>query len=366
MNMNNQLKMRRFGMRLLTVAGLILLGCGGCLQAALAQETETKIAYGSVENTAPTVVAGSIHLNDGATNDPTSITLTEGGAGVLRCKFELTDPDGCGDIDELDTSVYYPMTSQVFIYYSGAWDADNGYCYPNERNCYSGLLMTCSYDAGSCTGGADLTAAYTCKSRAYYDGFDEGARYYSQPSIESGNWNCGVMARDEGGLWNATVTGSTPTEINELLAIRVAGTSGTYPSSDYFSYGNINLGEVSGAQTLAIENTGNMVIDSDIKSYADSDPETIACTTGTIPVGNQNYSLTPAFTWNSATADSSTVFHVESSNKTLDANIPVSNWENDLYANYSSVNSYWRLKMPSAGVDGTCADSLVFTVKENI
>jgi hypothetical protein len=326
---------------------------------ALAADAPAYIGvYSEVANVAPSVVSGSIHLNDGVTDDPASITLSEGGSSVLRCKFEMNDADGCEDIDNVD------FGNNVTVYYSEVWAPG---CYFDERNCYYGAgMVTCSYDSGSCTGGADTTASYTCETTGYYAPTEEGIRYYAQPSIDAGNWNCAVLPKDEAGATGTLTYGTTPTEVNELLAFKVAGGSGTYPASDYVSYGTINLGAVSIQQSVVMSNTGNMVIDTDIKSYDDGDAENIACTSGKIAVGMQNYSMTDSFTWNSSTADSSTVFRVQSTNKTLDANLAYSTYLDDSVGNISHDEVYWKLKMPSSLVGGTCSDSLVFTAKESV
>ena len=347
----------KIGAGICLIALIQLMGLLMPVQVFAQGDYDYVLADAQIENTAPSVVSSSIHLNDGATDDPSAITLTEGASTPLLCKFELNDPDGCEDIDAGIETIL--AAGYVYVYYSGAWTTG---CYPDERNCYNGAMVPCTYDIGSCTGGADTTSTFTCNTVGYYYTATPGLRYYAQPSIDAGDWKCTVYPVDEALATGAPDTGSTPTEVNELLAFKVAGSSGTYPASDYINYGTINLGEISAtAQQIKVTNTGNLAVDSDIKGSSANIP----CDSGSIPVGNQNYSLSSGFTWYSATADSSTVFHTEDSNKTLETDLIYADYLDDLDGTTSDIATYWKLKMPSSLVGGSCSDSLVFTVKES-
>jgi hypothetical protein len=301
------------------------------------------------------VVSGSIMLNDGTTDDPTSISLTEAGSKFLRCKVTVSDDNGCGDIDGMPPS--------ATIFYSGA--SGGSACSADRRDCYTGdsgsvATAPCTYDADSCTdptGGTDLTATYTCRA---YANATEGLRYFAAPSIDAGGWNCYIVPKDESSGIGTGVLGDTPTAVTELLAFNVLGDY----TDDYINYGVISRGAVSSQQVITFYNTGNMSIDTDVKEFSTYAAGMI-CSVGTIPIGNQNYSLTTGFEWYSATADSTTVFHVIDSDKRLHLDQSVTTSSEDLGATISSKESYWRLKMPSSGINGYCESTYVFTVAEN-
>jgi hypothetical protein len=329
-------------------AGLYLCGLFS-VNTALAQDSDVVTMGSSIENAAPEILGGNYVAFYHDTNlNPVSIDLIEGSSADLTCRVNVADPNGCTDLDG--------ATQTAYIYYSGASGAPT--CVENGRDCYH---ATCTYVEDSCAGGTSPFADFVCTVNI---AGPDGLRYYAQPSVDPAGWYCHVIPKDEGNLEGIGVTGDTPTQVNELLAFEVRGPDGTYPTTDAIAYGSIALNAVSDRKTVVVRNTGNLSINADVRSEAAY--LTLPCTIGSIPIGNQNYSLTDSFEWYSATADSPSVFHVISTDKLLGMEQPVTTYSQDIAAGVSSMNVYWKLKMPETGVSGSCTGGVAFTVEEGV
>jgi len=258
-------------------------------------------------NTLP--VASGVSINSGAA----SITLTENTTTPVSCTATVTDNDGCTDITGANYIFY--RTSQ-----GSAGATDNNYRYSGS----------CTQDGGSCTGGGDLTATYTCTINAqfYTDPTDAGSPYPTD------DWTCRVTPSDNVGAGTAD---TDTIEMNSLTALNVTAN---------INYGTLGMGTDTGAtnQTAVVTNTGNRSIDSQMSGTD------MSCTIGSIPVGNQEYSAS-AFTYGAGTDLSGTP-------TSLVLTLPQPT--NDV-APVITDDSLWGLGMPTMGVSGSCTGTNTFT-----
>lgn len=277
---------------------------------------------GPVEAQGTRPVASNVSIDSGAA----SVTLTEGSTKNVVCIAVVTDDDGCEDI-VTTTAVFY-RTSVT----GGAGAADD------NNNHYS---INCVVDSGSCTGGGDLTATYTCTFPVYY---------YADPTdagdYEATDWTCQVAPSD--GVGEGTANTDT-IEMASLAGLDVEST---------INYGELALGtdtESVNQQTI-ITNKGNVQIDIKLDGYGseDGDGKSMICSIGSIPIGNEEYS-TSAFTYGTGTNLTDTAVEI-------DLDVPQQTDD----ANPSTKEVYWGFGMPSAGVGGSCSGTVVFTAVNDI
>lgn len=267
-------------------------------------------------------VASSVSIDNGAA----SVTLTEGLTKNVICTAVVTDDDGCEDI-AATTAVFYRTNVS-----GGAGAADD------NNNHYS---VNCVVDNGSCTGGGDLTATYTCTFPVYYyaDPTDDG-------DYEATDWTCQVTPSD--GVGEGTADTDT-IEMASLVGLDVDTT---------INYGELALGTDTGSvnQQTTVTNRGNVQIDIKLDGYGSSDGDgySMICSIGSIPVGNEEYS-TSTFTYGTGIALTDAAVE-------LDLDVPQQTDD----ATPSTKEVYWGLGMPSTGVGGSCSGTVVFTAVNDI
>jgi len=280
----------------------------------------------SVTNALP--VASSVSIDSAAA----SITLTEATTKTVTATFNVTDDNGCEDIDSHATN------DTVAVLYRTNVTGGAG-CTPDALNCYS---MSCSQDAGSCTaGGADLAATYTCTASVqfYADATDAGTYITT-------DWTATATPRDNAGTDGTTAADTI--EMDTLTALNVTTT---------IAYGALALGAntTTTDQTTVVTNTGNNdPIDIQLDGYGatDGDGYSMTCTIGTITIGNERYSLTAATDWSTKTQLTDTAANVTTFDLAKGAS--------------STKNVYWGFGMPSTGVGGSCTGKVNFTAITNI
>ena len=261
----------------------------------------------TVQNVAP--VVSSVTLNGGS-----AIDLTESTSTSVTVTAQVSDNNGCADINSSTSSV-------TSIYRSGiGWSGCQGSS--NENNCYA--LKSCVYDTGSCTGGVDLTSTFTCNVSLYYDADPTG----TNTQYPSDTWKNTVKACDTGALCgNAEVT--TGVKMNMLTALDVTSSIG---------YGSLNPGGSSGSdQTTTITGTGNTGLDPD---YSGTD---MASGGNTIVAGQQKYDFTGGKVWGSMdyTLSNSATQEPLHCTKTTNHSSP------------STKPTYWRIQIPSSQASGS-------------
>ncbi|KPJ55185.1 hypothetical protein AMJ47_01575 [Parcubacteria bacterium DG_72] len=267
-------------------------------------------------------VASSVSIDSGAA----SVTLTEGSTKNVVCTALITDDDGCEDITSV-TSVFYRTNLA-----GGPEAADDN----NDH--YS---INCVVDGGSCTGGGDLTATYTCTFPVYY---------YADPT-DAGDylatdWTCQVTPSDSVGEGTAD---TDTIEMDSLVGLDVDAT---------INYGELALGANTGStnQQTTITNRGNVQIDITLDGYgsSDGDGKSMTCSISSITIGNEEYGIS-SFTYGTGTDLTDTAVE-------LDLDVPQQT--ND--ATPSTKEVYWGFGMPSTGVGGSCSGTVVFTAVNDI
>jgi hypothetical protein len=279
--------------------------------ALAADGVNTAVTGASVTNVLPVSSAVDITL--------AAIDLTEADHTHVAVTATVTDNNGCEDITG--------VTAKLF-----RTDLTSACTAPDLNNCLTPVAMTVV--PLSCTaGGGDLSADYTASIEVQYyaDATDAGA--YSATT-----WSVNVIPSDTIGAGTAGTDDTA--EMNTLTALNV---------STPITYGALALGAITADTTAfdtTVTNTGNKAtIGAQVKSGAAT---ALACTIGTIPVGNEKYDAvsTTAYASKTAlTAGDITVADVSAAKGAA--------------GNTDTVG--WGLQMPATGVSGTCAGTVVFT-----
>ncbi len=299
------------------------------MAATVVTDTGDVITDIDVNNESPVVDSVTVAASSGgAQADP--VNLTEGTTTTLYIHGEYTDNNGCGDVSDQQGAGDGGITA--VLYRSGVGSS----CSADNNNCY--VISSSSCSITGCAGGGDVTASYECTVNVEYyaDPTDAGA-YAAE------NWMATVKARDE-----ADADGTKDSvgfEVSSLLALDVSAT---------LDYGSLAFNEVSTEKNLTVTNTGNIALDYYTKAEADgSHPNgAMACDLGTIPAGNQEYSLTSGFTYGNGTdlTDSNTLVNATIAARTDDLNP-------------STRLLYWRIQIPASGLKGTCSGTTSFTAE---
>ncbi len=224
-----------------------------------ADTTSTSVTVG---NAAPSISATTF-------NSGSAIVLTENTTTAVYATTTVTDSNGCGSIYGVTANIRRSGVAAASCDQVG--EADNNSCYP---------VLTCTVEAGTCTGGSDTAANYVCSTslQFYADPTDSG-------SFSAQNWTVDLIAGD--GVATTTEAANASVELNSLAALNVDAS---------LAYGTIAANTDTGAlnSTTTVTNTGNTNIDPDISgTNMTSGGDTIA-------VGNQEYSSS-IFTYGSGT-----------------------------------------------------------------
>ncbi|MEA1936600.1 MAG: hypothetical protein U9N04_00630, partial [Patescibacteria group bacterium] len=204
-------------------------------EKAQADTSDTSV---TVTNASPVASAASID------SDATNITLTENITTEVVCFATVTDNNGYEDIDSVEAILYRTSVG------AGAADNDNThYTLSGDANCVPSNPGT-------------ITEDYTCT-------FD--VQFFAEPA----EWSCQLTPTDGGGA------GTPDTDIITLDSLNALDVVAT------IAYGNMGLGNDSGASPVStqVTNTGNTIMDPQVSSAA-----AMTCATGTIAVGNQEWS----------------------------------------------------------------------------
>jgi len=264
------------------------------------------------ENSLP--IMSGVLINSG----DTSINLTENSTTAVNVIGTATDTNGCSNLSGVSAKLYRTTVGV------DASDDDN--------NHYS---VSCSQDEGSCLGGEDNTATYTCAF---------SVQYYADPTDASSvnaadNWTTQLTPSDSVGAGTAD---TDTIEMNSLTALNVTAS---------INFGELALGNNTDTtnQTTTITNTGNEGLDVNVSGYGatPSDGYAMTCTIGTIAIANAKYS-TSTFDYDLAgTALASTTAE-------LDLDIP------QRTGTVTTGIVYWGIGLPSTNVGGSCSGTIVF------
>jgi hypothetical protein len=188
------------------------------------------------------------------------------------------------------------------------------------------------YTNASCHSVSNSTyyANYTC-------GFS--LQYYAN----NGTWQCNITATDSApniGFENRTFA------INELLAVEV--------SPNVIDYGKLQATNISPDDVnMTVTNRGNVPFNVTVEGYGEIPLDGLAmrCDTGTVPIGNQRYSVNHSLLFGTMVPLTGTATEIK--------NLTLAQRTNDAALGLSSNMTYWKLQLPTL-VQGNCNGTVVF------
>lgn len=300
------------------VAGLLVLIFVINLQSR-ANDSSTQV---NVTNSPPTV--NTVYFSETSEGAQISdLSLNENTSKTLYIYGSYTDDNGCSDVTSLNFTLY------------GGSSIGGANCPQNDLNCYNqnSTGYSCNFTSvasDQCTGGTDTTANYVCSVPVQYfaDATDDGP--YS-----ANDWVARVTATD-----NSSSTGyldSALLTVNTLTALDVGSS---------INYGSLALGATSAADVpLPITNTGNK-----IGLNVNASGTNMTCTAGSIPASNQHYSTLAGQLYSYTLA-------LNTFPTLISFGIPKA----ASVSSPSTENLYWRLQIPSTGINGSCTGTSTFS-----
>ncbi len=257
--------------------------------------------------------ASNANMESGAA----SINLTSGTTKSITGTVDVTDEDSCQDIDTVNARFY-----RTSLGYAGSADNNNRY------------IITCTVQAGTCTGAEDTTASYNCNYDIQY--YAEGTDPASQNSAD--DWSYEARPVDEVGEGDYSID---TTEINSLVSIA---------TTSFIDFGLLQLGTNTGStnQIIEVTNIGNTRVDILLSAYAvtEQDGNSLSCSYGVIPITNLKYNLL-GFTYDTGGTA------VSSSPVEIDFDLEKST------GSTSKSNVYFGLQIPIVSVSNNCTGTVV-------
>lgn len=257
-------------------------------------------------------VAGFAAAPTVGTITPTDpISLAENSTAIVWCNATITDNDGFADVTGVNATIWDTAATTENA-------ADSG------SNHYTNASCTLS-------GGSGTTVDAACAFPL---------QYYANAT----EWTCKLIANDS---TSATGTNNiTTVTVNELKALS---------TDSPIAFGELALGATSGEQSITVTNTGNTLIDVSVDGYGsiDGDGYAMTCSIGgsEIPLSKMKYNLTSGQDFD-ATMTSLT-------------DVAVILADFDLVKTTDGTPStkpvYWKLRMPSSDVGGSCSGKIVVT-----
>ena len=251
---------------------------------------------------APTV--GSVTATD-------PIALNESSTVTAWCNATITDDDGFTDVIGVNATIWDPAATT-----EGAADSGGNH-----------------YTNASCTlsGGDGTTVNAACAFPV---------QYYANAT----EWTCKLIAID-----NTSATGTNNITTVTVSALKALSTDST------IAFSELALGATSGENSITVTNTGNTQIDVSVDGYGSSDGDGYAmtCSIGgsEIPLSKIKYNLTSGQDFDTA--------------MTSLTDVAVILADFDLVKTTDGTPStkaiFWKLRMPSSDVGGTCSGKIVVT-----
>jgi len=256
----------------------------------------------SVTNAAPTV--GTITATD-------PVTLSESTNVTVWCNATVTDTNGYSDVSTVSAKLWDPASTTE--------GAGNDY-----NNHFTNSTCTLS-------GGSGTTVNAACSFNVHY-------------SANAAEWTCKLTATDAGALTGTA--SATDVTVNQLKALSTVSAS--------LAFSELALGATSSSdKNINVTNTGNVLIDVSVDGYGaiDGDGKSMTCTIGTITLANVKYNLTSGQDFDTtmtSLTDIAVILADFDLAKTTDGTP-------------STKAIFWKLRMPSSDVGGTCNGKIVVT-----
>lgn len=289
----------KLGLTDASLAALVVAGIWLALTMPMAL-ADTVSSSASVTNAAPTV---------GTVTATTPVTLSSGSTVIAWCNATITDTNGYSDVSAVNATIYHSTSSE------GASDDNNDH-----------------YTNSSCVtaGGSGTTINANCTFTL---------QYYANAN----SWTCKMYANDTAGLSGSSTASVT---VNNLTGLSVPST---------IAFGELALAATSSVDiNHTVTNYGNTQLDIQLSGTdaADNTANAFNCTIGTVPVGNTKYNVTQYaqdYTANMTALTGSAVTRTE---------FDLAQRTSEVSA--STAKTYWKTKMPTTGVGGSCAGKLIF------
>lgn len=263
--------------------------------------------------------------SDTGGNESTGVTISEApSTTTIYVHGQATDANGCEQISTANGDW------KLKVYRTNASGAGSGAtCTTADNNdCYN--VTESALTLSNCTGSGDDTVDYEFEVPLTYwvDPTDAGSVYAAT------TWSSKVTVTDSA---SSAVASTDVFEVARGLALN-AGAS--------LSYGALNLGATSASDVpVTITNSGNGAID--LEASVDGP---MTCTAGSIAADKAKYSLTSDTEYASMTAYSTSATGV-------DVSIAARTDESTA----STGTLYNKIQVPSAGVSGTCGNTITYT-----
>lgn len=305
------------------VVGAVLLALGSIVAITLVlvnSQAANVTTQTQVNNVLPTVAVPIVSdqnndLIDDYGGNGGTITLTAGADKTVYVNFVATDLNGETDQDHAEFTAYRTGTA-------------GGYgCTADKNDCYH--VSTCTQVVGYGTG---TEVFYSCQiDFAFFT--DSTSAGGVDPA---GTWSGEARVYDEVGYGSHT---GTQREMGTLLALN-------FPST--INYGTLAVNSSTTAannQQQNIEQYGNDQANVNVSSGS-----AMSCTTGSIPVANQQFSTTDI--------DYNAVGTTPLSGTPTNAGITIGYRTND--GTPLNASLYWNIAIP-VGVEGSCSGTTVAT-----
>lgn len=283
------------------------------------QSVEIDAAPPSVTSVIVTTTSGGSDVSDFTPIESTDTVVYVRGSGF--------DYDGCSTIDVAGNW-------DIVLYRSGVSGGRD--CSEDGNDCYH-AVESGNISISGCSGGADtdLNFEIPVSLEFWADPTDYGAPFAAQ------NWIASVRAIDD----DSNYSTSTDTfELNSLIALDAPST---------IDYGSVRPGESSAVKELSFTQTGNRAFDLDQTSTGD----TMVCNgtdSDNIPWTNVEMALSRYFVYGTG-IDLSAKQHISELTLAMPQRLDD--------ANPATKSVYFRLQVPSSGVNGTCSGTTRFTAK---
>ncbi len=300
-------------------AALILIGLFVTVSlVGTSSQADTVNTQTNVTNHSPTVEDVFINTSQWAFSDgfgSGTLNVVPGGAETIWINGNVRDQNGGGDIDDVSVEFYRTTMSTG--------------CAPDSNYCYTANGCSTQND----TEGDLEVLEYSCTFNLDYwtDSTSTGG------TAPSDDWTTTVTVTD-----NAGSTGSDSSVTKEI------GTTLSLDIPTTINFGTLSKGQKTTSlnnQTHVITQRGNDEADVEVSSASD-----MTCTnTGTIPVANQEWSLTDE--------DHSDASMADLSGSATDTNLGVG------YKTSGDVskNLHWNIELPASDISGTCTGTVTVT-----
>lgn len=303
--------------------------------AASGGSEATNSSY-AVSHVNPTITASTISLLNFDTSTPNlTLVVPNGQTTGFRVTFTAASDNGCQNYSSnpeftaAAVNVYRSGIGMANCQASGQYNSNN--CYPNAVG--SGTWnVSCTQDAGSCTGPNSRTANYTCTFPLWYNADPTDGATNADSQFYNQDWAASAQVADYTGATSTWTEGTTHAELVSFLAYQMPTPAIAYAA---LSPGQKTDPLVATTSMLAIGNVGldETLYGSDMcVNYPSC---AVGSPTSTIAINNQRYSV-------SSVAFSSATALAANPGALLSLGVP----KTTATSTPATKNTYWGINVP--------------------